>query len=338
MIMCNVIWSHGGQVHIRRITTIFFIAMLMLSCGKGKPKESSENLPFKFLVLAPGSFTDDSTNQRCYEALQKIAARLKLEIHYYENVKTGKVEELIEADIKNEYNFILALGEQLILPMINVAAKHKQIKSLVIGQYRGNDINLGAISYQFSHFYLAGVMAGLKTKSGKIGILCEQDSPQNNEEVIAFSAGVRRINPDIMCTTANVGSWGDKKKAAMFAESFKANHIDVIFVNCGYAGLSIYKWAAENRIMLVGSGDNQKFRAPRWVISSVVINYEKMLGYAIEQMLRGQWQGTQYQFGMAEKITDITVSRGVLTSKQEDIFYEVYREIAEQKGEIQTGI
>ena len=327
-------------MHIRKITTIFFIAMLMLmlSCGKSKPKESLENLPFKFLVLAPGSFTDDSTNQRCYEALQKIATRLKLDIHYYENVKTGKVEELIEADFKNEYNFILALGEQLILPMINVGVKHKQIKSLVIGQYRGNDVNLGALSYQFSHFYLAGVIAALKSRSGKIGILSKQDSSQNNEEVKAFSDGVRRINPNILCTNAHVGSWEDKKKAAMFAESFKVNQVDVIFNNCGNAGSAIYKWAAENKIMTVGSVDDQKFRAPRWVISSVVIDYEKMLGYAIEQMLRGQWQGTQYQFGMADKITDITLSRGVLTSKQEDIFYEVYREIAEQKGEIQTGI
>lgn len=312
------------------------IAMFVLGCVKGDPKDDTERLPFKFLVLAPGSFEDNSTNQRCYEALQKIALRLKLDVRYYEKVNTTNVEKLIEAEPNINYNFVLCLGEQLLLPMINASEKNKQIKSVIIGQYRGNNVNLGSITYQFSHFYMAGVIAGLKCRSGKIGVLIGNNFPQTIEEVKAFAEGVRRINPEIVCMVANIGSTTDSGRARMFSESFKANNVDIIFVNCGSAGLEIHKWAAENRIMTIGSVDNQKYLAPRWVISSVIVDYEKMLSYAIEQMLRGQWQGNLYQFGMAEKVTDITPTRGVLTSKQEDIFYEIYREIAEQKGEIES--
>ncbi|MDZ4122340.1 MAG: BMP family ABC transporter substrate-binding protein, partial [Candidatus Cloacimonadaceae bacterium] len=176
--------------------------------------------------------------------------------------------------------------------------------------------------------------AALKSKSGKIGVLNRADSPQSIEENTAFNDGLRAVKADILVTNVTFDSSNSKKIVSNYADVFRKSGVDLIFNNCGPMGLDVYKWAASNNIMMIGSVDDQYYLAPSIVLTSVQINYEKMLGFALEQMMRGQWQGSLYRFGMAEKVTDIAPLRGILNASQEEVFYEIYKEIASQKGEV----
>ena len=327
----------GGSMFKSGICLLMFFALVLISCGNDNPKTDARKSDFKFCVLSHGSFTDEGANQRYYEAIQTIAKRRKLNVQYYDNVKSNAVETCINGNPNVKYDFVIAMGQQLIAPLIRISSSHPQLKTAIVGQYPGNFKNFGALSYQPSHHYLAGVVAALKSKNGRIGALITSDQLHARGEMNAFFEGARKVNPDILSYSVSVGELDNKNMVERYAMGMKDNMVDVIFVNCGSAGTDIYAWGAKNKIMTIGSIDDQHAKAPHWVVASVVTNYDKMLSYAVDLMLKGQWQGIQYRFGMAEKATDIAPLRGTLKNWNEDRFYEIYREIAEQKGEIENA-
>ncbi len=319
-------------MNLKRCISLFLLAITLMSCSREEQPDKKAYLPFRFLVLAPGCYHDGSFNQRCYEALQQISEQLKLQIDFRENVRLGAIEP-ITTETGKKYDFVIGLNPQILPTLITLSTANPEIKSAYIGHYPGNFENLCAFAYQPSHHYLAGVVAGLKTKTGRIGTIIDQDYPLTLEEVSAFYEGARRVNPKVFCNTVVTRNSKDKQPAVAAATSMKNNHVDVLFVNCGAAGNEVYKWGETNKIMTIGSVEDQYPRAPRWVLTSVITNYQDIFGYAIEQMLKGQWQGGLHRFGMADKATELAPLRGILNKEQQGRFDEIYREVTELKGE-----
>lgn len=320
----------GGNKQYFRIAVVFLL-IVMAGCQKEEQPDKSAYLPFRFLVLAPGSYEDASMNQRCFESLQRLSRRLKIQIDYVENVKSGSTRSVI-TESGSKYNFVLGIDSQTLPTLIDISTANPEIKSAYIGHFPGSFDNLGALNFQTSHHYLAGVIAGLKTKTGKIGIIVDYLSPQKMEEVSSFIDGAKRVNSRVYCHTSIIKS--DERKLALdAASSMKKFDIDVMFVNCGAAGNDVYKWGKAHKMMTIGSIEDQYSKAPGWVLTSVIVNYDVIFGHAIEQMLKGQWQGGLQRFGMADKATELAPLRGAITKAQKEIFDEVYREVAGLKGD-----
>lgn len=318
---------------MRRSIALLLLALTLMSCTNKEQPDKRAYLPFRFLVLAPGCYHDESFNQRCYEALQAISLKMKLQMDYAENVRLGAIKQ-IEYEAGKKYDFVIGFNSQTLPTLITIATENPEVKSTYIGHYPGNFENLCAMAYQPSHHYLAGVVAGLKSKTGRIGTIIDHDYPLTLEEVNAFFEGARRVNPNVYCNTIITRNDKDRRPAIAAATALKKNMVDVIFVNCGAAGNDVYKWAKANKVMTVGSVEDQYERAQGWVLTSVITNYEDIFAYAVEQMLKGQWQGGLHRFGMADKATELAPLRGVLNKEQKELFNEVYREVTELKGEV----
>ena len=55
--------------------------------------------------------------------------------------------------------------------------------------------------------YLAGALAGMKTKSGVVGYVAAMPNSEVNREINAFTLGVRRVNPTARVAVAWTGAW-----------------------------------------------------------------------------------------------------------------------------------
>ncbi len=321
-------------MNVRMVFFILFFAIIVSSCTKEVSDIVISDGSFQVLALTVGAYNDQSSNQRCYEALQSLSRKLKVNIYFKSVMFPYEINDLMNVLNEKEYDFILGLDSQLYNALCKSAIENPYQKYAILGSSPGNNKNLGTITYQPSHHYLAGVVAGLKSKNGKIGMFSRHECPQSTEDINAFNDGARAVNSDIVITNVTFDSSHSKKIVANYADVFRKSGVDVLFNNCGILGLELYKWAETNKIQMIGSIDDQYRLAPSVVLTSIQKNYEKMLGFALEQMMRGQWQGSLYRFGMAEKVTDIAPLRGVLDTSQEEVFYELYKEIAIQKGEV----
>jgi basic membrane lipoprotein Med (substrate-binding protein (PBP1-ABC) superfamily) len=317
-----------------KIFTCLMICLVMLfGCSKSSIKTPEFKYPFSVLLLVPGSITDQNTNQRAYEAMQKIGSELKVNVLCKEIANPRQVSDVLSETMNKKIDFVIGLGGQMISPLTQAALTYPETKFAVVGRYAGNFRNFGSLSYLPSYFYLAGTVAAIKSKTGKIGALVSDNTPETKEQINAFLLGAKRINPNIELFDINIDSADNYALALKCTEAYVKQNVDVIYINCGEAGLPIHKWAQDNHIYTIGYLDDQYPKAPKAVLTSVIVDLHHLLSNSIEMVMIGKWQGRAYRYGMTDNITSLALLRGVLNPGQEIVFENIYRELTEQRGE-----
>ena len=66
--------------------------------------------------------------------------------------------------------------------------------------------------------YLAGALAGMKTKSGVLGYVAAMPNAEVNRGINAFALGARQTNPEARVVVAWTGAWENPEKEAALAE------------------------------------------------------------------------------------------------------------------------
>ncbi len=318
---------------MKKLAAVLVCLVILIGCSKSSTDDSSFKYPFSVLLLLPGPTVEQSLDKRASDAMQKIGKELKVNIICMENVEPTQVKQIVAEAVNKKIDFVVGMGEQLTSPLTQAALKYPYVKFAVVGRYSGNFRNFGSLSYQTSYFYLAGSVAALKSKSGKIGSLVDDNQMTTKEEVDAFISGAKRVNPQIEMYNVILDNNDTDNLALKCTEAFKKQNVDVIYVNCNQSGVLVHKWAAENRIFTIGYLDDQYKLAPKAVLTSVVIDMHKLLSFGTEQAMIGKWQGRAYRFGMTDNISSLAILRGVLDTKQEGVFEGIYRELVAQRGE-----
>ncbi|WMJ82562.1 BMP family ABC transporter substrate-binding protein [Oscillospiraceae bacterium LTW-04] len=154
--------------------------------------------------------------------------------------------------------------------------------------------------------YLAGIAAGLKTQSNKIGYVAAWGT--ENGEVTsglnAFAMGVNSVNPDCEVFVKTTNSWFDPEGEKQAAEALIALGCDVIGQHCDTPNPQLA--AEEKGVWGVGYNSDMSKDAPKAVLTSAVWNWSTYYSWAVEHVLNGTWTGENYYGGLPEGFVDIT--------------------------------
>lgn len=77
-------------------------------------------------------------------------------------------------------------------------------------------------------FYLAGVLAGLRTKTGRLGYVAPHPSPEFDQAVNAFVLGAQRVNPEVQILLHWSGGWENHAGEEQAVRDFKAAGVDAM--------------------------------------------------------------------------------------------------------------
>ena len=93
-----------------------------------------------------------------------------------------------------------------------------------------HDVNMTSyFARMYQARYLAGIVAGSKTVSGKIGYVAAMENNEVNRGISAFTLGVRRVNPDAEVVVNWTGAWDDEEKEIQAAfDLIKNENTDVL--------------------------------------------------------------------------------------------------------------
>lgn len=153
--------------------------------------------------------------------------------------------------------------------------------------------------------YLAGIAAGLKTESNKIGYVAAMG--QDNSEVTggcnAFAMGAYSVNPDCQVYVKVTNSWFDPEGEAQAAEALIADGCDVIGQHCDTPNPQT---AAEKAgVFGVGYNSDMSKDAPGAVLTSVMWDWSVYYTKAVEDAINGTWTGDNYFGSMADGLVNI---------------------------------
>lgn len=154
--------------------------------------------------------------------------------------------------------------------------------------------------------YLSGIVAGLNTKTNKIGYVAAMDS--SNSEVTggidAFAMGVYSVNPDARVYVKVTNSWYDPEAEEAAAKTLLDMDCDVLAQHCDTAYAQIM--AQERGVYSIGYNSDMSKEAPEACLCSVIWNWSAYYTAAVQSVIDGTWDGGNYYGGMSENLVGLT--------------------------------
>ena len=155
--------------------------------------------------------------------------------------------------------------------------------------------------------YLAGIAAGMKTQTGKIGYVAAftTELAETSSGINAFALGVQSVNPDAEVYVKNLSSWFDPANETAYAEALIEMGCDVIAQHCDTANPQI---AAQNHNVF-GCGYNSDMTkdAPKAHLCAPIWNWDVYYTAAVQAVLNGTWDKLgNYYGGLKEGLVDVS--------------------------------
>ena len=186
--------------------------------------------------------------------------------------------------------------------------------------------------------YLSGIVAGMNTKSNKIGYVAAQDS--SNSEVTggidAFAIGVESVNQDAKIYVAVTNSWYDPDKEKAASEQLLDMGCDVMAQHCDTAYPQTL--AQDRGVYGIGYNSDMSKETPDSCLTSVIWNWSAYYTSAVKSVMNGTWDGSNYYGGMAEGLVGITNLAGFAADGTQEKVDKATAEILSGENNVFDGI
>lgn len=296
------------------LALMLVFSLLLSGCGaKSTPTEGSANKdvkPLKVALILPGKVDDVSWNQAMYEgmkALEKDYAG-KIEVTYSENVyEVSNIEPALREFASQGYDLVIGHGFQFQEPIIKVAGEFPKVK-FALGTGFKTLANTAIYDVQLEDGgYLMGTLAGLMSKTNKIGVVGGADVSEIYRGHEAFKFAAKKVNPSIQIQELYTGDWRDAAKAKEGAISMFDSGADLIWHSGDGIGLGVVDAGKEKNKLVLGNVADQNVLAPNNVLSGIVYNWNPVLKQIVDDILSNNFDNRE------DKHYWLTVANGGVT-------------------------
>ena len=222
--------------------------------------------------------------------------RLQVEKHFGDKVETTFVENVPEGpDSARVIRELAKQGNDIIFTTsfgymdhtIKVAKEFPDVKfEHITGYKRSPNVATGNIRF-YEGRYVQGVVAGLMSKSNKIGYLASFPIPEVIQGINAFGIGLRSVNPKAEVSVIWVNSWYDPVKEADAAKVHIAEGADILAQHTDSPAM--LQTAQKAGVYGFGQSSDMKAFAPKAQLFSAVNNWGPYYIQKIQQLMDGTW-------------------------------------------------
>lgn len=252
------------------------------------------------------SYTHDLGIQKMQDNLGLSAEQIVRKINV-DDGDAAAVRTAIQECIDEGCNIIFATSWGYMDTTEEMAAEYPDIYFCHGTGYKSNGTNFtNYFGRIYQARYLSGIVAGMNTSTNKIGYVAAQDS--SNSEVTggidAFALGIASVNPDATVYVKVTNSWFDPEGEKAATEKLLALGCDIMAQHCDTA----YPQTLAQEAGLYGIGYNSDMQkeTPDSCLTSVIWNWSAYYTTAVQSIMDGTWDGSDYYGGMAEGLVDIT--------------------------------
>lgn len=226
---------------------------------------------------------------------------------------TSAIKEAIEDCIAQGCNIVFGTSYGYMDTMEALSSEYPQVIFSHGTGYKSNGTNFNNYFGRiYQARYLAGIAAGLKTTTGKVGYVSAYGTElaETCSGINAFTLGVQSVNPDAVVYVKTLSSWYDPANETAYAEALIEMGCDVISQHCDTANPQI---AAQNAgVFGCGYNSDMSKDAPNAVLVSAVWNWSAYYTAAVQAVIDGKWTALgNYYKGMEAGLIDVTAPSAV---------------------------
>ncbi|MEO7963742.1 MAG: BMP family protein [Gemmatimonadaceae bacterium] len=302
--------------HFPRLATV----ALLIGCGNDARSSAQSGAndtnshktaagSMKVALLTPGPISDQSWNGGAYSGLMRIKDSLGASVSHIQTKTPAEFEENFRQYGAQGYSVVFGHGFEFQDAAKRVAPEFpKTIYITTSGNSSG--ANLAGIQFAFEEpSYLAGMVAGIMTKTNIVGAIGGTELPPVKASFEAFAAGAKATNPKVQMVTSYIGNWDDASAGKEQALAQIARRVDVIFQNADAAGLGIFQAARESRkAYIIGSNSDQNGVAPEVTLGSVVIDLPHAFLLVAREIQDGKFTARVINLGSANDVVRLVLN------------------------------
>jgi basic membrane protein A and related proteins len=168
-----------------------------------------------------------------------------------------------------------------------------------------------ATIYTHENSYLAGIAAGMLTRTKIVGAVGGGDFPGINLFIVGFEEGVKSVCADCQLLRSYVGDFSDPVTGKEQALSLYAQGADILYQVAGRSGEGVLEAAAETGNFAIGVDSNQDDLYPGTVIVSAMKRVDNAVFGFVKSVVDGTYTGGNFDVGMAEGYAGLSWDVGV---------------------------
>ncbi len=151
--------------------------------------------------------------------------------------------------------------------------------------------------------FLSGIVAGMKSKTNKIGYVAAYSIPEVVRGINAFTLGVKSVNPNANVYVRWTHTWYDPAKEKEAAKSLLDEGADVIAQHQDTAGPM--QAAEERGAWAIGYHSDMKSKAPKAYITAPIWNWGPYYVKVVESIINESWKSDSYYGGMKDGVVEL---------------------------------
>lgn len=273
--------------------------LLALSGCKGAAQ--SEGL--RVGLITPGSIADAAWNSGAYQGLTWIHDSLGLSVSHIEARTPAEQDEALRAYAAQGYGLVFAHGFEFQDAAERVSAEYPKTTFIITSGRRVRGQVAPLIFRLEEASYLAGMVAGVMTRSNVIGFVGGIELPPIEAAYQGWVNGATAVNPKVRSRKVYLNSFDDAAAGREAALALIRAGADMFHHNADAAALGLFQAAKESPgVYLFGANADQAHLAPERVMGSAVIDLPRAFLLVARELKEGRFTPKVESFGLGSGV------------------------------------
>ena len=256
------------------------------------------------VVYGTGGKFDKSFNEAAFGGAEKFKAETGIEYRDFEPTGDTQGEQALRNFASRGFNPVIGVSFAWTSAIEKVAAEFPDTKFYLIDSVVDKPNVRSVVFKEHEGSYLVGILAGMHSKTGKVGFVGGMDIPLIRKFECGYEQGARAANASIEVfqnmTGTTGAAWNDPVRGGELAKSQIDQGADVIYAAAGATGLGVLQTAADNGKFSIGVDSNQNHLHPGSVLTSMIKRVDLAVYNAMMDVKNDKFEPGILALGVAE--------------------------------------
>jgi basic membrane protein A len=292
-------WKGFAMLRLAAVLLTTVLPLGVLSPGAAHAAEITPAIVFDM-----GGKFDKSFNEGVHNGAEAFTKATGIAVREFEPQNDAQREQAVRNLARRGQDPIIAVGFGQVSAVKTVAAEFPALRFVILDSVVEAPNVQSILFREEQGSYLAGMLAALRSGTGKIGFVGGMDVPLIRKFACGYVQGARAANPRVEVLQNMTGStpsaWADPVRGAELARSQIERGADVVFHAAGATGVGVLQAAADAGKYGVGVDSNQNGLHPGRVLTSMVKELDVATRTTLDAARAGTWKPGTTVLGLAE--------------------------------------
>ncbi|MCG9894575.1 MAG: BMP family ABC transporter substrate-binding protein, partial [Fimbriimonadaceae bacterium] len=283
------------------------LAMLASGCGSAPATETaSGDAPADAdgltigIVFDTGGRGDKSFNDSAWRGLERAQKELGIKVLAVDSKSEKDYAANIAGAADRGADLVIAVGISMQSALEQAAKEYPDSKFAIVDASMDLPNVRSLLFTEHEGSFLVGYLAGLMSKSGKIGFIGGQELPLIKKFEVGYRAGAWKANPGIeVLPPKYTGSWDDIDKARIAANLLYGQGADIIYHAAGRSGLGLIRAAKDQGKWAIGVDSDQDDIEPGSVLTSMIKRVDEAVFQTVKDLTEGKFEAGDKVYDLA---------------------------------------